>query len=692
MSTLAGLLGKAGIGRTGRVTGQVAVARPSVVTAAGPPGVRVWLPDAYGARAFAAQLMKGAGHKYIKRVPVGTTKGGATRYRYYYEVQHGSGIHNEDHFVEGAAFRFEGGHYHVEKVDGDTLTIKHDETGETRKVSRGALAKMLSEHHSKAIDAHKAKLKADLAATMKHGSAKQQARMKEHAAKWGVEADDGKAEPAAEHKAEAAKIVAKVLPKVTAKNNPRMMDLHRFIGTVTEAARKTKGYYNSDHSEAVQDAAAEAWKAAAVGGNPGDHIGDAAREYMLDHHAMSYRIPDAYYAEHLATTKLKDMVDATTRSHFLRTGTKPKPGQGVTAPNGSQWTVDSYAHEPFRSTDTKVRDAKGTADGMHRSLGLSVKDAVPHVLGEMNEHELKAIAEQVKGPMTFRVGKFDGHIGEMAAAELKRRNGGGGGATSAPPAGAEKAARGDAPKPAAGASTMPEGTRVALHPVGTDYMRGEKGTVMGDSPHLAGHVVVNFDNGKSLVVRAKDVKSTGEPPRPNGANDNDAAAANDAAERGLAANDSKPAGPYKTPNGRGGWVTWASKAEYEESMARREAMMAEVKVTNTASNEARESAFDAKPGHHVKSTDRMSNSGYHRSGKPNWWLRRTDKGDGNFVDIPRVRGDEKLDIKLDLEPGKYTAGAGRGSDGVRHSFTVPEKVQKSHGGLAALLHAALGTR
>jgi hypothetical protein len=101
----------------------------------------------------------------------------------------------------------------------------------------------------------------------------------------------------------------------------------------------------------------------------------------------------------------------------------------------------------------------------------------------------------------------------------------------------------DAPKPAAGASTMPEGTRVALHPVGTDYMRGEKGTVMGDSPHLAGHVVVNFDNGKSLAVRAKDVKSTGEPPRPNGANDNDAAAANAAGGAPSPRIDSKPAGP-----------------------------------------------------------------------------------------------------------------------------------------------------
>jgi hypothetical protein len=155
-----------------------------------PSPVRVWLPDAYGAAVYDAQISKGAGHKYIKRVPVGTTKSGATRYRYYYEVQHGAGVHNEDHFVEGSAFKHDGGHFHVKAVDGDTLTIVHDETGQSKKVSRKALVEMLASHHGKALDAHKAKVAADLAATEKHGSPKQKARMRAHAAKWGVGDDE----------------------------------------------------------------------------------------------------------------------------------------------------------------------------------------------------------------------------------------------------------------------------------------------------------------------------------------------------------------------------------------------------------------------------------------------------------------------------------------------------------------------
>ena len=33
-------------------------------------------------------LIKGAGHKYIKRIPVGTTKTGKVRYRYIYRADH----------------------------------------------------------------------------------------------------------------------------------------------------------------------------------------------------------------------------------------------------------------------------------------------------------------------------------------------------------------------------------------------------------------------------------------------------------------------------------------------------------------------------------------------------------------------------------------------------------------------------
>lgn len=65
----------------------------------------------------------------------------------------------------------------------------------------------------------------------------------------------------------------------------------------------------------------------------------------------------------------------------------------------------------------------------------------------------------------------------------------------------------------------------------------------------------------------------------------------------------------------------------------------------------------------------MSNGGYHRAGKPNWWLR----GPSGFVVVPSVRGDERFDEELDLSPGRYVLGVGRGSDGVRHEFQVMEE-------------------
>ena len=96
------------------------------------PTVRLWLPAEY----VEALLAKGASHKYIKRVP---KAGGG--YRYYYEVGHGGGVHNEDHFVVGASFRHGNGHFHLTHEVGDKrygdFRIRHDETGEEREVTRG---------------------------------------------------------------------------------------------------------------------------------------------------------------------------------------------------------------------------------------------------------------------------------------------------------------------------------------------------------------------------------------------------------------------------------------------------------------------------------------------------------------------------------------------------------------------------
>ena len=83
---------------------------------------------------IADQLLKALTHKYIRRVPKGVTKTGATRYMYYYAGQegHGKGVAHESELVQGASFAFgEHGksryHAHITKVDGDKLTIKYDD-------------------------------------------------------------------------------------------------------------------------------------------------------------------------------------------------------------------------------------------------------------------------------------------------------------------------------------------------------------------------------------------------------------------------------------------------------------------------------------------------------------------------------------------------------------------------------------
>lgn len=83
---------------------------------------------------FLDTLLKALTHKYIRRVPKGVTKTGATKYMYYYAGQegHGRGIAHEEELVTGASFAFgEHGktryHAHITKVDGDKITVKYDD-------------------------------------------------------------------------------------------------------------------------------------------------------------------------------------------------------------------------------------------------------------------------------------------------------------------------------------------------------------------------------------------------------------------------------------------------------------------------------------------------------------------------------------------------------------------------------------
>lgn len=132
-------------------------------------------------------LQKGAGHKYIRRVPTGKPK---PKYRYFYAVTGGQGLGHGDELKAGAAFKVahgdKQGHYHIQSVDGDTVRIKHDETGRFAIMSRKALTAMLHKEHATVIGKTRTKLNQDLKDVAKYGSAKQKASLTARAEKFHV--------------------------------------------------------------------------------------------------------------------------------------------------------------------------------------------------------------------------------------------------------------------------------------------------------------------------------------------------------------------------------------------------------------------------------------------------------------------------------------------------------------------------
>jgi len=101
-------------------------------------------------------MIKAAGHKYTHRKLVGKDpKTGRKRYRYYYAEHHGGGITGAA-FEAGAAFKltFKGrrGHFHVQRVEGDKVFVKHDGRPGSKEVemSQDELRALLKRQHSKA--------------------------------------------------------------------------------------------------------------------------------------------------------------------------------------------------------------------------------------------------------------------------------------------------------------------------------------------------------------------------------------------------------------------------------------------------------------------------------------------------------------------------------------------------------------
>lgn len=129
------------------------------------------LPTWLGAALWDADLTKGAGHKYLRRVPTGNPK---KPWRYYYRVTGGAHLGHDSEMLVGAAFAVkdgdQAGHFHVTAVDGDQITIKHDESGREHKLTKGALREMLHKEHAESISGARARAKAMAEAAAEHGA------------------------------------------------------------------------------------------------------------------------------------------------------------------------------------------------------------------------------------------------------------------------------------------------------------------------------------------------------------------------------------------------------------------------------------------------------------------------------------------------------------------------------------------
>jgi len=104
-------------------------------------------------------LLKAASHKYIRRIPKGRDKRtGRMRYDYVYKEHHRGGILSAVEDVEaGAAFKLpdpksgQDGHFHVEAVKGDKITVKHDETERSVTMTKAEFKALLQREHGQAL-------------------------------------------------------------------------------------------------------------------------------------------------------------------------------------------------------------------------------------------------------------------------------------------------------------------------------------------------------------------------------------------------------------------------------------------------------------------------------------------------------------------------------------------------------------
>jgi len=127
-------------------------------------------------------LFKAKKHKYIKRIPVGTTKTGRVRYRYIYNSTHtvgGKNILDESHLKPGTKLRLTDLHVHVDSVSGDQVTFTYDDgyrKGESVTVHKTRLLSLFNRVNKveEQIASAKAELLADIRLAAERGTTQKQ--------------------------------------------------------------------------------------------------------------------------------------------------------------------------------------------------------------------------------------------------------------------------------------------------------------------------------------------------------------------------------------------------------------------------------------------------------------------------------------------------------------------------------------
>ena len=81
----------------------------------------------------------------------------------------------------------------------------------------------------------------------------------------------------------------------------------------------------------------------------------------------------------------------------------------------------------------------------------------------------------------------------------------------------------------------------------------------------------------------------------------------------------------------------------------------------------------------IASRSKQSNSAYHRTGKPTWWVAYQAGDKREFVKIPYTRGDVRLEVTIEIPAdvtelfiGAGKTGAGKSCDPYRETIAVKE--------------------